>query len=65
MRFGTSSSKYGEGPAGRLRSTFGQLLDRWLKECERMDLSPTTLRTYRAQIEQTIRPALGKVCSPG
>ena len=26
-----------------------------------MDLSPTTMRTYRAQIEQTIRPRLGKV----
>jgi integrase len=42
-------------------ASFGQLLDRWLVECERLDLSPTTLRTYRAQIEQTIRPALGKV----
>ena len=26
-----------------------------------MDLSPTTLRTYRAQIERTIRPALGSI----
>jgi integrase len=42
-------------------ASFGQLLDRWLIECERLDLSPTTMRTYRAQIEQTIRPALGKV----
>jgi integrase len=41
--------------------TFGQLLTRWLEECERLDLSPTTLGTYRAQIEGTIRPALGKV----
>jgi len=41
--------------------TFGQLLTRWLEECERLDLSPTTLNTYRAQIEGTIRPALGKV----
>jgi integrase len=41
--------------------TFGQLLDQWLEECERMDLSPTTLRTYRSQIERTIRPSLGKV----
>jgi integrase len=40
---------------------FGQLLDRWLEECDRMDLSPTTMRTYRAQIKQTIRPRLGKV----
>lgn len=41
--------------------TFGQLLTRWLEECERLDLSPTTLSTYRSQIEGTIRPALGKV----
>ena len=26
-----------------------------------MDLSPTTLRTYRAQVEQIIRPRLGKI----
>jgi integrase len=39
--------------------TISQLLDAWLAECERMDLSPTTLRVYRAQIERTIRPALG------
>lgn len=42
-------------------ATFGQLLDRWLEECERLDLSPTTLRTYKAQVKQTIRPALGKI----
>ncbi|HEY2935505.1 MAG TPA: hypothetical protein VGJ25_02835, partial [Gaiellaceae bacterium] len=41
--------------------TFGQLLNRWLEECERLDLSPTTLNTYRAQIEGTIRPALGRI----
>ena len=41
--------------------TFGQLLDLWLEECDRMDHSPTTLRTYRSQIEKTIRPALGKL----
>ena len=35
-------------------ATFGQLLDQWLEECERLDLSPTTLRTYRSQIEKTI-----------
>jgi len=36
-------------------------LDRWLEESERLDLSPTTLWTYRAQIKPTIRPRLGKV----
>ena len=40
---------------------FGQLLDRWLEECERLDLSPTTIRTYQAQIKRTIRPRLGKL----
>jgi integrase len=42
-------------------ATLGQLLDAWLKECERLDLSPTTMATYRAQIKQTIRPRLGRV----
>ena len=42
-------------------ATFGQLLDQWLEECERLDLSPTTLRTYQAQIKRTIRPRLEKV----
>ena len=51
----------GEGRQDGLGNTFGQLLDRWLVECERLDLSPTTMRTYRAQIEQTIRPALGRL----
>ena len=41
--------------------SLGKLLDEWLAECERLDLSPTTLRAYRSDIEQTIRPALGKV----
>ena len=53
--------RYREGRPDGIGNTFTQLLDRWLKECERLDLSPTTMRTYRAQIEQTIRPALGKV----
>lgn len=42
-------------------ATLGSLLDRWLAECERLELSPTTIRNYRAQVEKTIRPALGKV----
>lgn len=41
-------------------ATFGQLLDQWLEECERIDLAPTTIRTYRAQIKRTIRPNLGR-----
>jgi integrase len=44
-----------------LGATVNQLLDRWLEKYERMDLSPTTMRTYRSQIERTIRPRLGKV----
>ena len=43
------------------RVTVSQLLTRWLQEGERLDLSPTTLRTYEAQIDSTIRPALGTV----
>jgi hypothetical protein len=30
--------------------TVSQLLDRWLKECERLDLAPTTVRSYRSQV---------------
>jgi integrase len=41
--------------------SFGTVLDRWLEECERLELSPTTIRNYRAQVERTIRAALGKV----
>jgi integrase len=52
--------KYGEGSPDGFGATFGQLLDKWLEECERMELSPTTIRTYKAQIKQTIRPQLGK-----
>lgn len=54
-------AKHSGASSDGLGVTFGQLLDRWLDECERLDRSPTTLRTYRAQIELTIRPALGKV----
>lgn len=53
--------KHGEGRQDGFGATFGHLLDKWLEESERMDLSPTTLRTYRAQVEHTIRPRLGKV----
>jgi integrase len=53
--------RYNEGSPDGFGNTFGQLLDRWLRESERLDLSPTTMRTYRAQIDKTIRPALGKV----
>src|ERR1700733_10664685 len=42
-------------------ATFGQLLDQWLEECQRLELWPTPLLNYRAQVEHTIRPALGKV----
>ncbi len=49
------------GRSDGARATVGQLLDAWLSECERMDLSPTTMRSYRAQIERTIRPALGSI----
>jgi integrase len=53
--------KHGGVQTDGFAATFGQLLDRWLEECERMDLSPTTMRTYRAQVKQTVRPRLGKV----
>ncbi len=54
-------AKYGGGWADGVGATFGQLLDVWLDECERLDRSPTTVRNYRVQVDKTIRPALGKV----
>ncbi len=53
--------KFAGGRPDGLGATFSQLLDRWLEECERIDLSPTTLRTYQSYIKKTIRPRLGKV----
>ena len=53
--------KHATDSAEGVGASFGSLLDRWLEECERLDLSPTTTRTYRSQVERTIRPALGKV----
>ena len=58
---GTSSTSRRPSRSDGIGATFGQLLDQWLEECERLDLSPTTLRTYRSQIKTTIRPRLGKV----
>ena len=49
------------GRSDGVEATVGQLLDAWLSECVRMPLSPTTLRSYRAQIERTIRPGLGSI----
>lgn len=54
-------SNHADAQMDGLGMTFGQLLDRWPEECERLDRSPTTLRTYRNDIEKTTRPALGKV----
>jgi integrase len=54
-------NKQGPSRSDGIGVTVGQLLTSWLEECERLELSPTTLGTYRAQIEGTIRPALGKV----
>lgn len=53
--------KHGEGRPDGVGATFGHLLDKWLEESERMDLSPTTIRTYRAQVDHIIRPRLGKI----
>jgi integrase len=47
--------------ADAIGATFGQLLDEWLVQNERVGLSASTLRTYRSQVERTIRPHLGAV----
>ena len=54
-------AKHGGGSADGVGATFAQLLNLWLEECERLDRSPTTVRTYRSQIDKTIRPALGRL----
>jgi integrase len=46
-------------PEDGRKATVAALLDRWLEECERLDLSPTTTRSYRSQIDRRIRPELG------
>lgn len=51
----------GPSQAEALGVTVGELLDRWLDECIRLDVSPTTLRTYRSNIEKAIRPRLGRL----
>ena len=54
-------AKHGGGSVDGVGATFAQLLNLWLEECERLDRSPTTVRTYRSQIDKTIRPALGRL----
>jgi integrase len=49
------------GRTDGLGVTFSQLLGRWLIECERMELSPTTMRTYRSQVSCVLVPRLGRV----
>jgi hypothetical protein len=44
---------------------FGQLIDQWFEESERLELSPKTLRNYWAQVEHTIRPGLGSQIGSG
>ena len=53
--------QHAQGRTDGIGVTVGQLLDRWLEECERLDLSPTTVRNYTSQVNGTIRPRLGKV----
>ncbi len=53
--------QHAEGRSDGIGVTAGQLLDRWLEECERLDLSPTTVSNYSSQVNGTIRPRLGKI----
>ena len=54
-------AKHGGAASDGVGATFGQLLDLWLEECERLDRSPTTVRNYKSQVEKSIRPPLGKI----
>lgn len=48
-------------PEDGRKATVSALLDRWLEECERLDLSPTTLRSYRSQIDRRVRSEFGSL----
>jgi len=41
--------------------SFGHVLDAYISDSERRERSPTTLRSYRSQIETMIRPSIGWV----
>jgi hypothetical protein len=53
--------QHAQGRIDGIGVTVSQLLDRWLKECERLDIAPTTVRNYRSQVNGIIRPRLGKI----
>ena len=53
--------KYRHGRPDGIGASLSDVLDRWIEECERVGLSPTTVRNYRSRTERTIRPALGKI----
>jgi hypothetical protein len=48
-------------PEDGRKATVSSLLGRWLEECERLELSPTTIRSYRSQIDRRIRAELGSM----
>ncbi|MCL4414964.1 MAG: site-specific integrase [Actinobacteria bacterium] len=49
------------GRHGSTKATFGELLDRWIEQQERLDRSPVTMRNLRSETESILRPALGRI----
>lgn len=47
----------GRHPAAKV--TFGELLDRWIEQVERLGRSPVTLRNLHSLVEGILRPELG------
>jgi integrase len=48
-----------KGVARTGMETVGDLLDRWLKHCDSIGRSPTTMRKYRSITETVVRPKIG------
>ena len=54
-------AKVDRGAVGSGSRTVGNLVDEWLRHCESIGRSPTTLKKYRQITEAVVRPELGNV----
>jgi len=54
-------AKVDRGAVGSGSKTVGGLVDEWLRHCESLGRSPTTLKKYRQITEAVVRPELGNV----
>ena len=49
------------GSHGDSAVTFGELLDRWVEQQERLERSPVTLRNLRNEVESILKPVFGRI----